>query len=135
MKYREEMPKELSQIRHILHTIVISSSERERGFSQMNPIVTPGRSSLLVKTIASLLFVITVGPPLTLFGPTNYVKTWLLQCHHSALDTKSKIRKRTEEVGDMFKVWKLLQSMCKYTVILYNDIVTKLSICLSFPIL
>jgi hypothetical protein len=74
----------------------------------MNLIVSPGRSSLLVKTIASLLFIVTVGPPLTLFDPTNYVKTWLLQGNHSALDTKSKIRKRTEEVGDMSEVCKLL---------------------------
>jgi hypothetical protein len=43
MKYREEMPKELSRIRHILHTIAISSSECERGFSQMNLIVTSGK--------------------------------------------------------------------------------------------
>jgi hypothetical protein len=108
MKYREEMSKELSRIRRILHTIAISSSECEMGFSQMNLIVTLGRSSLLVKTIASLLFIIIVGPPIALFDPTNYVKTWLLQGHHSALDTKSKIQKRTEEVGDMSKVWKLL---------------------------
>jgi hypothetical protein len=91
IKYREEMPNELSRIRRILHTIAISSSECERGFSQMNLIVTPGRSSLLLKTVASLLFIIIVGPPLTLFDPTNYVKTWLLQGHHSALVTKSKI--------------------------------------------
>jgi hypothetical protein len=108
MKYREEKPKELSRIWCILHTIAISSSECERGFSQMNLIVTTGRSSLLVKTVASLLFMIIVGPQLTLFDPTNYVKTWLLQGHHPALDNKSKIRKRTEEVGDMSKVWKLL---------------------------
>jgi hypothetical protein len=69
--------------------------------------VTPGRSSFLVKTVASLLFIIIVGPPLTLFDPTNYVKIWFLQGHHSAVDNKSKIRKRTEEVGDMSKVWKL----------------------------
>jgi hypothetical protein len=90
---------------------------------------------LLVKTAASLLFTIFVGPPLTLFDPTNCVKTWLLQGHHSALDTKSKIRKITEEVGDMSTVWKLLQSIRKYTVILYNDTVTQLSVCLSFPLL
>jgi hypothetical protein len=46
--------------------------------------------------------------PLALFDPTNYVKTYLLQGHHSALDTKSKIRERTEEDGDMSKVSKLL---------------------------
>jgi hypothetical protein len=101
LKYIEEMPKELSRIQCIIHTIAISSSECERGFSPMNLIVTPGRSSLLVKTVTSLLFIINVGPPLTLFDATNYVKTWLLQGHHSELDTKSKIRKRTEEVGDM----------------------------------
>jgi hypothetical protein len=68
MKYREEMPKELSRFRCILHTIAISTSECEGGFSQMNLIVTPGRSSLLVKTVASLLFIIILGPPLTLSG-------------------------------------------------------------------
>jgi hypothetical protein len=107
MKYREEMPKEVSRIRCILHTIAISSCRCERAFSHMNLIVTPGRSSLLVKTVASLLFIIIVGPPLTLLDPTNYEKTWLLQGHHSALGTKSKIRKRTEEVCDTSKVWKL----------------------------
>jgi hypothetical protein len=66
----------------------------------------PGKF-LLVKTVASLLFIIIVGPPLTLFNPINYVETWLLQGHHSPLDTKSKIRKITEQVGNMSKVWKL----------------------------
>jgi hypothetical protein len=111
MKYREEMPKELSRIRRILHTIAISSSECERGFSQMNVIVTPGRSSLLVKTTAYLSFIIIVEPPLTLFDPTNYVKTWLLQGHHSALDTKARSEKELRKFvtclkfGNYFKVY------------------------------
>jgi hypothetical protein len=111
MKYREVMPKELSQIWHILHTIDISFSECERGFSQMNQTVTPERSSLLVKTVAILLFIIIVGPPLTLFDPTNYVKTWLLRGHHSVLDTNSKIRKELRRLvtclkfGNYFKVY------------------------------
>jgi hypothetical protein len=82
LKYREEMPKELSRIRRVLHTIAVSFSECERRFSQMNLIVTPGRSSLLVKTVTSLFFITIVGPPLTLFDPTNYIKTWLLQGHN-----------------------------------------------------
>jgi hypothetical protein len=61
MKYREEIPNELSRIRRILNTIAVSSSECERGFSQMNLIVTPWRSSLLVKTIEYLLFIIIIG--------------------------------------------------------------------------
>lgn len=68
--------------------------------------MTPVRSSLLVKTMASSLLIIIVGPSLILFYPTNYVKTWLLQDQHW-LDTKNKIQKRPEEVGDMSKFWKL----------------------------
>ncbi|XP_054834515.1 E3 SUMO-protein ligase KIAA1586-like isoform X2 [Eublepharis macularius] len=108
LKLREEMPKALSPIQRTLSTIAISSSQCERGFSEMNLIVTPERSSLSVKTITSLLFIRIVGPPLTVFDPTKYVKTWLLQGHRSAVDTKNKTEERTEEVADMSKVWKLL---------------------------
>ena len=77
-----------------LSTIPISSSEAERGFSQMNLIITPTRSSLMTTTVSSLLFIRLVGPPLVRFDPTRYVDSWLLRGRHSATDTNSKERSR-----------------------------------------
>ncbi|XP_015277122.1 PREDICTED: uncharacterized protein KIAA1586-like [Gekko japonicus] len=110
LKYGEEMSEELSSIRRILNTVAVSSSECERGFSEMNLIVTPERSSLKVKTITSLLFIRIVGPPLKLFDPTKFVRTWLLQGHRSASDTQSKTRKRVEESDVRMTLWKALCS-------------------------
>jgi len=69
----------LMPLQHALSTIPISSSECERGFSQMNLIAMPSRASFLTKTISSLLFVSLVGPPLKLFDPTKYVDSWILK--------------------------------------------------------
>lgn len=108
LKLREEMPKELTLIQRTLNTIAIFSSECERRFSQMNRIATPERSSLSIKTLQNLLFIRTVGPPLTAFSPTYYVRKWLLQGHRSSLLTQSKAQKRTEATGDLSPFWKLL---------------------------
>uniref|UniRef100_A0A6P7H924 Zinc finger protein 862-like n=1 Tax=Diabrotica virgifera virgifera TaxID=50390 RepID=A0A6P7H924_DIAVI len=78
-----------------LNTMPISSSECERGFSQMNLIITDGKASLLTKTVSLLMFVKLNGPPLTPFEP-SYVNWWLLRGRHSALDTNRKERGREE---------------------------------------
>ena len=93
---------------HALNTISISSSECERGFSQMNLIITPTRASLMTKTVSALLFIRMVGPPLTYFDPTKYVDSWLLRGKHSALNSQSKKRNR-DDLSDenMRKLWKL----------------------------
>ena len=102
-------PKELLHLIHALNTIPISSSECERGFSQMNLIITPTRASLLTKTVSALLFIRLVGPPLTRFDPSKYVDLWLLRRRHSAIDTKSKERSR-EDLSDenWIKLWNFL---------------------------
>ena len=94
---------------HALHSIPISSSECERGFSQMNLIITPTRASLMTKTVSSLLFIRLVGPSLTQFDPTKYVASWLLRGRHSAVDTQSKERNRDNLSDENWrKLWKLL---------------------------
>jgi hypothetical protein len=45
----KEIPKQLLQLKRTLEKIAVSSSECERGFSQMNLIVTPVRSYLSTK--------------------------------------------------------------------------------------
>jgi len=66
----KKCPEKLLHLQHALNTIPISPSECERGFSQMNLIITPTRASLLTKTVSALLFIRLVGPPLRRFDPT-----------------------------------------------------------------
>ncbi|XP_066475289.1 E3 SUMO-protein ligase KIAA1586-like [Tiliqua scincoides] len=102
-------PEKLLHLIRTLNTIPISSSECERGFSQMNLIVTPTRASLKTKTISALLFIKLVGPPLRLFDPSKYVDLWLLRGRHSAIDTNSKERSREDLLDENWtKLWNLL---------------------------
>ena len=105
----KNIPDKLLPLQIALSTIPISSSEAERGFSQMNLIITPTRSSLMTTTVSSLLFIRLVGPPLVRFDPTRYVDSWLLRGRHSATDTNSKERSR-EYTSDenLIKLWNLL---------------------------
>ena len=105
----KSVPDKLLPLQIALSTIPISSSEAERGFSQMNLIFTPTRASLMTTTVSSLLFIRLVGPPLTRFDPARYVDSWLLRGRHSAIDTNSKERSR-ECVSDenLVKLWGLL---------------------------
>ena len=86
----------------------VAAAKCERGFSRMNIIMTPARNSLLVSTIAALMFVKLVGPPLELFKPDAYVLTWLAQGHHSADDLNSKDRLVLDEDNDNSQLWALL---------------------------
>jgi hypothetical protein len=67
--FREFLEEKKNSLKCDLDSIAISSSECERGFSQMNLIVTPSKASLLTKTTLALLFVIIVGPLLMQFNP------------------------------------------------------------------
>ena len=83
------IPDALKGLSNCLRTLPCSTAECERGFSLMNIISTDLRSTILVKNIASLMFVNLNGPPLKLWIPHDYVKSWL-QSHRSAVDNKSK---------------------------------------------
>lgn len=99
-------PESLTPLKQSINSIAISSSECERGFSQMNLIITPLRSSLNIATVSGLLFVKINGPPLRLFNPAKYVDSWLVSGHHSALAVKSKERSRDKKYDEnMLKFW------------------------------
>lgn len=105
----KKYPSCLLPLINTISNIPISTSECERGFSQMNLIITPTRASLHLKTVRNLMFIKLVGPPLRLFKPMNYVNSWFLRGRHLATDTNSKERK--QEVGSenaLLPVWKLL---------------------------
>jgi hypothetical protein len=83
-------PENLVDLKNAFNAVSISSSECERGFSQMNLILTSTRTSLSTITVSALLFVRVVGPPLRHFSATKYVEWWILRGRHSAVDTNSK---------------------------------------------
>ena len=101
----KKVPDQLKLLFLAIDTIPVCIVECERGFSQMNLILSPVRNSLSVSTVSSLLFAKLVGPPLTLFNPQKYVQSWLTSGRHSADDTNSKERV-TDEINQA--VWKLL---------------------------
>ena len=75
-----------------IHTLLISTAECERGFSQMNLICTPPRSVITIGHMSSLLFVSLVDPPVGDCQPLPYVKSWLAMGRHDSKD-KGKSRK------------------------------------------
>ena len=102
----KKYPEKLLPLIQTLNTIPISSSECERGFSQMNLIATTTRASLKTKTISALLFIKIVGPPLILFDPSKYVELWLLRGRHSAITARKGFEKicRTR-IGKNFGIY------------------------------
>ena len=85
-----------SMILHgVLNTIPISSSEAEGGFSQLNIVCVDQQSNLLIKYIASLLFIPINGPPPPLphlWNAESSVNKWLLY-HRSATDSQNRVVK------------------------------------------
>lgn len=82
------MPLALKQLTNFVDTIPVSTAECERGFSRMNLVCSSLRSRLTVKHMSSLMFVSLSGPPLTLWKPLPYVKSWLLLNRRSATSTQ-----------------------------------------------
>ncbi len=67
----------MQQIISAVATLPVSTAACERGFSKMNIVCTPLRSTLTVAHISSLLFISMVGPPVVQWNPMPYVKTWI----------------------------------------------------------
>jgi hypothetical protein len=74
---RERISDDLKPLMKAVSTIYVSTSECERNYSVMNNIMAAKRSSLGIPTVASLLFISLVGPPMNQLEPTKYVKSWL----------------------------------------------------------
>jgi hypothetical protein len=62
----KKFPEKLLLLRSSLNTIPTSSSEYERGFSQINPTMTPSQYYLFINTIAELLFIKLVSHSVSL---------------------------------------------------------------------
>ena len=104
----KRFPEELKPLMTAIDTVPVCTAECERGFSQMNLILTRARNSLSVSTVSNLLFGKLVGPPLGSFKPSRYVQSWLAKGRHAASDKNSKIKSKQSPDSEYRQVWQLL---------------------------
>jgi hypothetical protein len=103
------IPEMLKNLKSALSTIPFSSSKCERGFSQMNLIVSSTTAFLITNTISSVRFLKIVGTPLTNFDAAKYVDSSLFRNHHSATETDSKERNRDVLTDEkVTQIWSFL---------------------------
>ena len=99
------IPSDLKPLINCIEVIPCSSSECERGFSQMNLIMDEKRNRLTIEHVNSLLFIQLNGPPLSIWRPLEYCKSWLLH-HHSAIDKRGvKTSSQSHEENEVWKYY------------------------------
>ena len=92
-----------------IHTLPVSTAECERGFSKMNVICSPLRTSLTAAHISFLIFISAVGPPLHVWKPLPYVQSWLDRGRQAATDlAKSKAPKPGSDSDERKALWNCL---------------------------
>lgn len=89
-------------------TLPISTAACERGFSKMNIVCSPLRSTLTVDHMSSLLFISIVGPPVLEWNPLPYVKAWIVKGRRHAQFAACPARQTRDDSTDADKaLWKL----------------------------
>ena len=84
----------LQSLLNRIDTIPVSTAACERGFSRMNIVCTPLRSRLTVSHMSSLMFLSLTGPPLMLWQPLAYVKSWLSLNRRDATACRAQRKRR-----------------------------------------
>jgi len=100
------------ELNNCIKTFPCSTAECECGFSVLNLICTDLRSTLSITNISNLMLININGPPLKLWSPASYVKSWLVQ-HRSADDTRTIKTTKKEEDTDVYKrsLWTIVNSL------------------------
>ena len=70
----------------------------------MNAVCTPLRTSLAADHTSSLLFISMVGPPLHIWQPVFYVKSWLVKGRHDGTDL-SKAKSAQSSLESRVAIW------------------------------
>jgi hypothetical protein len=93
-----------------IDTIPVSTAACERGFSAMNNICSPLRSLLTVSHISSCMFIHIVGPPLTVWNPQPYVRSWLAKDRRDATSLHGMARTvKVASLEGRSSVWKVFE--------------------------
>ena len=109
----KEIDYDLQPLFSSISTLPVSTAVCERGFSKMNVVCTPLRSSLSTAHMSSLLFISLVGPPLLAWDPLSSVQGWLSDGRRHAIYTAGMARQHSEIVTEASwsKVWKVFSSV------------------------
>ena len=92
-----------------VNTIPVSTAECERGFTKMNIVCTPLRTRLTVLHLSSLMFISITGPPLALWEPLPYVKSWLASNRRDATCTQCPSKQdNLNPSAQKMSVWKCM---------------------------
>ena len=91
--------EEFQKMLDISNIFCVSSADAERGFSQMNFIITGLRNRLNLKTAANLMFIRAINMSVEKFYPTQCVKIWLIS-HNSAKSFKNIGRSEKQSNGE-----------------------------------
>ena len=90
-------------------TLPVSTAACERGFSSMNVICTPLRSTLTISHLSSLMFLSIEGPPLSMFNANKYAQLWITRGRHAATDLgKCRKQKKVDVLPGQLAIWKCL---------------------------
>ena len=73
----------------------------------MNLICSDLRSRLSVTDISNLMFLNINGPPVAIWNPTNYVKSWLIK-HRPTNDNRSRKVAQIKLNEEKPSLWKVL---------------------------
>ena len=90
-------------------TLPVSTASCERGFSCMNVICTPLRSTLTVSHLSSLMFLPIEGPPISMFNASRYAHLWIAKGRHAATDLgKCRQQKEVDVLPGQLAIWKCM---------------------------
>lgn len=106
----ESIPDNFKPILNTIASLPCSTAECERGFSLMNNIITNLRASLLISNVSSLMFINSNGPPIEVFKPEMYVRSWLEE-NRSANDTQSRVSSKDylKKIESKEHLWNIFQ--------------------------
>lgn len=104
-----DVPPSIQRLISAVGTLPVSTAACERGFSKMNIVCSPLRSTLTVAHMSSLLFVSMVGPPVIEWNPMPYAKTWIAKgrrhANHIACPERLVGNDATDAVKSLWKVF------------------------------
>lgn len=92
------------EMHNCVQTFPCSTAKCERGFSLLNIICNDLRTRLTIEHISQLMLIKINGPPLHLWKPEIYVKSWLVR-HRSADDTRCKKIQKTIETQSIWNIF------------------------------
>lgn len=86
-----------------MNILPTTTSDCERGFSDMNLTITDLRTRLAIENVSDLMFISINGPSVENFNPQPYVKVWLREHRSAESASRGKKRNDTDDKEDQLR--------------------------------